>query len=115
MAIAPPPAAQLLAAPAASPHDLPAYLLAFGSALLGGLIPNLMPFVFPIPSLKAMPPASSGRSSAHLRSAAPGVLVWVGGGGVPLAALLLVQYLNVSQRQLARLNTDGWDPSFGAD
>ena len=90
MAIAPPPAAKLLAAPAASPHDLPAYLLAFGAALLGGLILNLMPCVFPILSLKAMALARSGGSAAHARSEALGYSVGVIGTVLALGGMLLM-------------------------
>jgi thiol:disulfide interchange protein/DsbC/DsbD-like thiol-disulfide interchange protein len=50
------------AAPAA------AFLPAFGLAVLGGLLLNLMPCVFPILSLKAMSLAKAGESQAHART-----------------------------------------------
>lgn len=54
------------AAPAAI--DWSAALLALGGALLGGLILNIMPCVFPILSLKALSLAKSGTSEAHARA-----------------------------------------------
>ena len=45
-----------------------AFLPAFGLALLGGLLLNLMPCVFPILSLKAMSLARAGESPAAARS-----------------------------------------------
>ena len=45
-----------------------AFLPAFGLALLGGLLLNLMPCVFPILSLKAMSLARAGESQAAARS-----------------------------------------------
>jgi thiol:disulfide interchange protein len=58
-----------VAASAAGPAmDLGAALLAFGGALLGGLLLNVMPCVFPILSLKALSLAKSGASPAHARA-----------------------------------------------
>ena len=45
-------------------------LLAFGGAVLGGLLLNIMPCVFPILSLKALGLARSGESERHARSEA---------------------------------------------
>ncbi len=45
-------------------------LVAFAGAMLGGLILNVMPCVFPILSLKALSLARSGTSAAHARSEA---------------------------------------------
>jgi thiol:disulfide interchange protein len=45
-----------------------AFLPAFGLAVLGGLLLNLMPCVFPILSLKAMSLAKAGESQAHART-----------------------------------------------
>lgn len=50
--------------------DWAAALLALGGALLGGLILNIMPCVFPILSLKALSLAKSGTSEGHARSEA---------------------------------------------
>lgn len=50
--------------------DWMAALVAFGGALLGGLILNIMPCVFPILSLKALGLARSGASEAHARAEA---------------------------------------------
>jgi thiol:disulfide interchange protein len=67
-----------------------AALLAFGGALLGGLLLNVMPCVFPILSLKALSLAKSGESEAHARAEALAytagvVLVCLALGGVLLA------------------------------
>jgi len=43
------------------------FLVAFGGAMLGGLILNIMPCVFPILSLKALSLAKSGETQAHAR------------------------------------------------
>ncbi|MCW4463664.1 protein-disulfide reductase DsbD family protein [Sphingomonas sp. BT-65] len=56
------------AAPAAV--DWSAALVALGGALLGGLILNIMPCVFPILSLKALSLAKSGTSEGHARAEA---------------------------------------------
>lgn len=50
--------------------DWTAALVALGGALLGGLILNIMPCVFPILSLKALSLAKSGTSEGHARSEA---------------------------------------------
>ncbi|WP_366522558.1 thioredoxin family protein [Novosphingobium sp.] len=89
-AITPPAAAKSAAAPAPSPLDLAGYLLAFGAALLGGLILNLMPCVFPILSLKAMALARSGGSAGHARSEALGYSAGVIGTVLALGGALLV-------------------------
>ncbi|QDX24732.1 thiol:disulfide interchange protein [Sphingomonas suaedae] len=70
--------------------DWSAALLALGGALLGGLILNIMPCVFPILSLKALSLAKSGTSEAHARAEALAyttgvVLVVVALGGLMLA------------------------------
>lgn len=70
-----------------------AFWPALGLAILGGLLLNLMPCVFPILSLKAMSLAKSGRSSAHARTeglayTAGVVLVTTALG---LAAILIAQ------------------------
>jgi thiol:disulfide interchange protein len=48
--------------------DMSAFLPALGLAILGGLLLNLMPCVFPILSLKALSLAKSGESAAHART-----------------------------------------------
>ena len=58
---------QPLAAAAAPASTTSAFLSAFGLALLGGLVLNLMPCVFPILSLKALSLARSGHSEAAAR------------------------------------------------
>ncbi len=60
------------AAPAAASAGLDwgVALAAFGGALLGGLLLNIMPCVFPILSLKALGLARSGESEGHARSEA---------------------------------------------
>lgn len=50
--------------------DWSAALVALGGALLGGLILNIMPCVFPILSLKALSLAKSGTSEGHARAEA---------------------------------------------
>lgn len=77
------------AAPAAAGSDLLSYALVFGAALLGGLILNLMPCVFPILSLKAMALARSGGSAAHARSEALGYSAGVIGTILALGGVLL--------------------------
>ena len=67
-----------------------AALLAFGGALLGGLLLNVMPCVFPILSLKALSLAKSGESERGARREALAytagvVLVCLALGGVLLA------------------------------
>ncbi len=72
---------ELLAQDGELPLSLPALLLA---ALLGGLLLNIMPCVFPILSLKALSLARAGESQAHAR--AEGVFYTA---GVILACLAL--------------------------
>lgn len=67
-----------------------AFLPALGLALLGGLLLNLMPCVFPILSLKAMSLARAGESARHARMegvayAAGVILVCVLLGGIVIA------------------------------
>ena len=62
-----PPAGAPLAARAAVPDGLPGILLAFGAALLGGLLLNVMPCVFPILSLKALSLAGAGGEAGAAR------------------------------------------------
>ena len=70
-----------LAAQSTLPLSLPALLIA---ALVGGLLLNIMPCVFPILSLKALSLARAGESEAHAR--AEGIAYTA---GVMLACLLL--------------------------
>ncbi|WP_423602118.1 protein-disulfide reductase DsbD family protein [Sphingomonas sp. MS122] len=77
------------AGPAAA-IDWSAALVALGGALLGGLILNIMPCVFPILSLKALSLAKSGTSEGHARAEALAytagvVLVVLALGGAMLA------------------------------
>jgi len=65
------------------------YFLVFGAAVLGGLILNLMPCVFPILSIKAMALARAGGNDAHARSEALGYSLGVIGTVVGLGAILL--------------------------
>lgn len=53
--------------PPSDGSDVPLLLTALGGALLGGLLLNLMPCVFPILSLKALGLARAGESDAHAR------------------------------------------------
>ncbi|TCP33757.1 protein-disulfide reductase DsbD domain-containing protein [Sphingomonas sp. BK235] len=66
-------------------------LVAFAGAVLGGLLLNVMPCVFPILSLKALGLARSGESAAHARREAlaytAGVLLVCVGLGAGLLAL----------------------------
>lgn len=61
-----------------------AILLAFGGALVGGLLLNIMPCVFPILSLKAMSLLRSGASGTHARHEA-----WAYTAGVVLTCMAL--------------------------
>ena len=68
------------------------FLSAFGLAVLGGLLLNLMPCVFPILSLKAMSLARAGESERHARiegiAYAAGVILvclMLGGAAIALA------------------------------
>lgn len=77
------------AAPAAS-MDWTAALLAFGGAVLGGLLLNIMPCVFPILSLKALSLAKANDSAGTARTealayAAGVILVCVALGAILLA------------------------------
>jgi DsbC/DsbD-like thiol-disulfide interchange protein len=69
--------------------SLSAFLLAFGGALLGGLILNLMPCVFPILSLKAMALAKAGGDDREARAEAVGYSVGAIGVILSLGAILL--------------------------
>ena len=64
--------------------DWQAALIAVGGALIGGLMLNIMPCVFPILSLKALSLAKSGTSEGHARAEA---LAYT--GGVVLVVLAL--------------------------
>ncbi|WP_125659415.1 protein-disulfide reductase DsbD domain-containing protein [Sphingomonas sp. 2R-10] len=79
----------VVAAPA-EPAPVRAALLAFAGALLGGLLLNVMPCVFPILSLKALSLARSGESAAHARAegvayTAGAVVTCMALGGILLA------------------------------
>ncbi len=65
------------------------FLIAFGTAVLGGLILNLMPCVFPILSLKAMALARYNSGEAHARREALGYALGVIGTVVALGAVLV--------------------------
>ena len=70
--------------PVRSGSDLPAWWVLIGAALLGGLVLNIMPCVFPILSLKALSLAKAGGSE---RSARMDALAYT--AGVVLACLAL--------------------------
>lgn len=77
-------------AAAAEPAPIRAALIAFVGALLGGLLLNIMPCVFPILSLKALSLARSGESAAHARAegvayTAGAVVTCMALGGILLA------------------------------
>ncbi len=79
----------VVAAPA-EPAPVRAALLAFAGALLGGLLLNIMPCVFPILSLKALSLARSGESAVHARAegvayTAGAVVTCMALGGILLA------------------------------
>jgi thiol:disulfide interchange protein DsbD len=84
-----------IAAPVAGPpegSDLPGFALALGMALLGGLILNLMPCVFPVLAMKAMALARlSGAARSRIRAEAAsytaGVLLSFAAIGGALVAL----------------------------
>ncbi|MFW2831333.1 protein-disulfide reductase DsbD family protein [Sphingomonas sp. ID0503] len=73
------------------PGDGGTLLLAFGGAVLGGLILNIMPCVFPILSLKALSLARSGGTEAQARREAlaytAGVVLVCAGLGAALLVL----------------------------
>lgn len=75
------------------PAGMSAFLPALGLAILGGLLLNLMPCVFPILSLKALSLAKSGESAAHARTEGlaytAGVILVTTGLG--LAAILIAR------------------------
>ncbi|MEQ1548830.1 MAG: thioredoxin family protein [Chakrabartia sp.] len=64
-------------------------LLSFGAALLGGLLLNLMPCVFPILSLKALSLTRSGGSDREARIEASGYSIGAIGVILALGAILL--------------------------
>jgi thiol:disulfide interchange protein/DsbC/DsbD-like thiol-disulfide interchange protein len=68
---------------------LSSFLLALGGALLGGLILNLMPCVFPILSLKAMALAKAGGNDREAKAEALGYSVGAIGVILMLGATLL--------------------------
>ena len=65
------------------------WLLALGGALLGGLVLNLMPCVFPILSLKAMALIRSGTGPAEARAEALGYLAGACGAVMALGGMVL--------------------------
>ncbi|WP_443019879.1 protein-disulfide reductase DsbD family protein [Sphingomonas adhaesiva] len=69
--------------------DWQAALVAFAGAVLGGLLLNVMPCVFPILSLKALGLARSGESERHARAEALAYTAGVVAVCVALGALLL--------------------------
>lgn len=66
-----------------------AFLAAFATAVLGGLILNLMPCVFPILSLKAMALARYNSDDGHARSEALGYSAGVIGTVVALGGVII--------------------------
>lgn len=80
-----------VAAPGAGGGIIATALIAFAGAVLGGLLLNVMPCVFPILSLKALGLARSGESATHARREAlaytAGVLLVCVGLGAGLLAL----------------------------
>jgi thiol:disulfide interchange protein len=73
-----------------SQNVIVATLVALGGAILGGLLLNIMPCVFPILSLKALSLARSGKSEADARGEAIAYTVGVVAVCVALGAFLLV-------------------------
>jgi thiol:disulfide interchange protein len=71
--------------------DLAAFALTLGGAILGGLLLNIMPCVFPILSLKALSLARAGEDARHARrdalAYAAGIILVCVGLGVTLLAL----------------------------
>jgi thiol:disulfide interchange protein/DsbC/DsbD-like thiol-disulfide interchange protein len=78
------PAVEATATTSTTPAGLPSPLLALGLALLGGLILNLFPCVFPVLSLKALSLARAGETQSHARRDA---LAYTAGVLVTFAAL----------------------------
>ena len=76
-------------APMGSGFDV-AFLVTFFTAMLGGLILNLMPCVFPILSLKALSLAKYGESESQARMEALGYSLGTVGTVVALGIVLLV-------------------------
>lgn len=66
------------------------FFLALGGALLGGLILNLMPCVFPILSLKAMALAKAGGDDREVRAESLGYSIGAIGTIMALGAVLLL-------------------------
>jgi thiol:disulfide interchange protein len=83
-----PPAGEPLAA-AAPEYSWSAILLALGGAVLGGLLLNVMPCVFPILSLKALSLARAGGDERSARREAAAYAAGVIGVCLALGALLL--------------------------
>jgi DsbC/DsbD-like thiol-disulfide interchange protein/cytochrome c biogenesis protein CcdA len=77
-------------APAGSPIEGPGFLLAMLGALLGGLILNIMPCVFPILSLKALNLARAGETEAGARREALAYSAGVIATCLALGGLLLI-------------------------
>ena len=84
--------AKRLAAASASPAKMSTldFALAFGGALLGGLLLNLMPCVFPILSLKALALARTGGTDHEARSEALGYSIGSIVTIMALGAILLI-------------------------
>jgi DsbC/DsbD-like thiol-disulfide interchange protein/cytochrome c biogenesis protein CcdA len=76
--------------PAGSPIEGPGFLLALLGALLGGLILNIMPCVFPILSLKALNLARAGETEAGARREALAYSAGVIATCLALGGLLLI-------------------------
>src|SRR3546814_10838571 len=80
-----------------------AALLAFFGALLGGLILNIMPCVFPILSLKALSLARAGIDERHARREGVAYTAGVVLTCVALGAIILA--LRAGDRKSTRLNS----------
>ncbi|MEO5587217.1 MAG: protein-disulfide reductase DsbD domain-containing protein [Novosphingobium sp.] len=78
-----------LVTPTATPPALAAFPLLLLGALLGGLLLNVMPCVFPILSLKALSLARAGESEAHARGEGLAYAAGVVTACLILGALLL--------------------------
>ncbi len=79
-----PSSGEAVAGAAASGFDAKLLLIALAGALLGGVLLNIMPCVFPILSLKALSVARAGGDQATVRREA-----WAYAGGVVAVCLLL--------------------------